>query len=127
MGGVQLDPLVSANDTSRPLASRLLAVPELRTRYLGYVRDLAENWLDWEKLGPLALRYQRLIEADVTTDPRKLDSTEAFFAGIAGGETDGNAAGGREGSSLKGFAEQRRAYLLQIDAVKSAPLPERGR
>jgi hypothetical protein len=45
-GGVELDPLVGADDTSRPLRSKLLAVPALRARYLKYVRDIAERWLD---------------------------------------------------------------------------------
>ena len=52
MKGVELDPLVMANDPNKPLISKLLAVPSLRTRYLGYIRDIAEKWLDWKKLGP---------------------------------------------------------------------------
>jgi len=80
VNGVELDPLVAANDSNKPLLSKLLAVPELRTRYLGYVRDIAENWLDWDKLGPLAERYHELIADDVKTDTHKLYSTEAFQA-----------------------------------------------
>ena len=40
------------NDESKPLRSKLLAVPALRARYLSYVRDIAEKWLDWKTLGP---------------------------------------------------------------------------
>ena len=42
-GGADLDPLVGLDDTSKPLRSKLLAVPALRERYLAYVRDIADN------------------------------------------------------------------------------------
>src|SRR5438552_13777936 len=63
--GVKLDPLVAANDPNKPLISKLLAVPSLRTRYLGYVRDIAEKWLDWNKLSPIAQQYHALIAEHV--------------------------------------------------------------
>jgi hypothetical protein len=96
-GGPNLDPLVGMNDTTKPLRSKLLAVPALRDRYLNYVRQVATKWLDWNTLGPIAQRYQALIAADVKADTRKLDSNEAFEAGL---------------TTLKAFADQRRAYLL---------------
>ena len=43
--GIELDPLFGADDSNKPLISKLLAVPKLRARYLGYVRDIAEKWL----------------------------------------------------------------------------------
>lgn len=118
--GVELDPLVAANDAKKPLVSRLLAVPALRTRYLGYVHEIAEKWLDWDRLAPLAKQYQMLIDADVKTDTRKLASYEGFnnnVAGIIQGEGQD-----RRGPSLtlKGFADQRRAYLLKHPEVVKA-------
>ena len=112
-GGVSLDPLVAANDSSKPLLSKLLAVPALRTRYLGYVRDIATTGLDWSKLGPLAQRYQALIAADIAADTRKLDSTEGFVNAI-----DGSSEGGGQAGGLKGFVEKRRAFLLNHAEVK---------
>jgi hypothetical protein len=96
-GGVDLDPLVGLDDAAKPLRSRLLAVPALRERYLGHVRAIATKWLDWNTLGPLATKYQALIAADVKLDTRKLDTYEAFEAGVA---------------DLRSFAEKRRALLL---------------
>lgn len=133
-GGLQLDPLVALDDTSKPLRSRLLAVPEYRARYLGYVRDIAEKWLDWQRLGPLAQRYHDLIAADVKADTRKLDTTEAFLKSLDGSlpgqlaatEPSESAVGdrrgwpGREKLNLKAFAEQRRAFLLAHPQVQSA-------
>lgn len=100
--GVQLDPLVGVDDASKPLRSRLLAVPALRARYLGYVREIADTWLDWRTLEPLVRRYQALIADDVKADTRKLYSFEAFQSGVAG--TD---------QSLKSFVDRRRAFLLK--------------
>jgi hypothetical protein len=114
-GGVELDPLAGAKEEAKPLLSKLLAVPALKDRYLGYVRHIAENWLDWEKIKPLGEQYQALIAADIKTDTHKLDSEEAFKAGLASEE-------GRN-MSIKSFVDKRRAYLLGLPEVKNAKLP----
>jgi hypothetical protein len=116
--GVELDPLIAASDTSKPLISKLLAVPALRQRYLGHVRDIAEKWLDWNKLGPIATQYHALIAEEVKADTRKLDSTEAFLKGLTEDVT--SEGFGRGSIGLKNFADQRRAYLLNLPAVKDA-------
>jgi hypothetical protein len=115
--GVKLDPLVAANDASKPLISKLLAVPELKERYLGYVRQIAETWLDWKTLGPIAERYHQLIAAEVAADTRKLSSTEDFQASLVGGREGGRSI------ALKTFADERRAYLLGLPAVAEAKIP----
>jgi CotH kinase protein len=97
-GGVDLDPLVAVNDPSKPLRSRLLGVPALRTRYLGYLRDIAERQMDWSAVAPRAQRYQGLIAGDVKADTRKLYSTEEFTSDVAG---------------LQSFFNRRRALLLR--------------
>jgi spore coat protein CotH len=112
-GSVELDPLVAAQDASKPLLSRLLAVPSLRERYLAMVRQIADKHLDWKTLGPVAQRYHELIAADVRADTRKLESTEAFEGSLTqdhAGTGHGPMGGGSIG--LKNFADQRRAYLL---------------
>ena len=101
-GGPDLDPLVGLDDTNKALRSKLLAVPALRTRYLGYVRDIAEKWLDWTKLDSMLKARQALIAEDVKLDGRKLYSTEAFSSDLRGSE-----------DSLQGFIEKRRAFLLK--------------
>jgi hypothetical protein len=106
--GPSLDPLVAVDDPSKPLRSRLLAVPALRERYLSYVRDIAERWLDWKTLEPLVTKYQALIAADVKADNRKLFSTEAFTSDVAG---------------LKSFADRRRTFLLAQRVSASPAIP----
>ena len=98
MGGTNLDPLGPMNG---PLRARLLDVPELREKYMEYVRDIATKSLDWNTLGPLVERYKTLIEADVKTDTRRLETYEAFVQGTTG-----------TSRSLKTFAAARRKYLL---------------
>jgi hypothetical protein len=100
--GAELDPLVGLDDTSKPLRSKLLAVPALRARYLGYVREIADKWLDWRTLEPLIRQYQSVIAADVKADTRKLYPTERFTAGVDRGD-----------DSLKSFVDRRRAFLLK--------------
>ena len=96
----ELDPLIGLDDETKPLRSQLLAVPALRAKYLGYVRDIAQKWLDWKKLGTIALRYQSLIADDVKKDTHKLYGFEDFDAQGLGSE------------STRSFAVGRRAYLL---------------
>ena len=100
-GGPDLDPLVGIDDENKALRSKLLAVPAFRARYLTYVRDIAERWLDWKTLGPIAEKHRGLIAADVLADTRKLYSSEAFDSGLDG---------------LKTFVDARRAYLLKVTA-----------
>jgi spore coat protein CotH len=92
-----LDPLVGLDDPTKPLRSRLLAVPSLRAKYLAYVHEIATTWLDWKTLEPLVSRYQSVIADDVRKDTRKLDTFEAFQGGV---------------EELREFVERRREYLL---------------
>ena len=94
--GPALDPLVGADDLSKPLRSKLLAVPALRARYLAYVREIAERWLDWNKVAPMVVEYQALIDGEVRLDGRKLYGYDRFSP-----------------AALQAFFEQRRAFLLQ--------------
>jgi hypothetical protein len=114
-GGASPDPLSVLDDTNKALRHRLLAVPAFRTKYLAYVGDIAEKWLDWKRLGPLVEKYRKIIADDVARDTRKLDSTEAFSTGIFGAEGAPPPA-----TTIKGFADQRRAALLNHPAVRKA-------
>jgi spore coat protein CotH len=122
--GVELDPLHAANDSEKPLISKLLAVPALRERYLGYVHDIAEKWLDWKKLGPIANEYHNLIADDVRSDTRKLYSTDAFLKGIDEDIVGREGPGGGGAIGLKNFADQRRAFLLKISMDRPAANPQ---
>jgi hypothetical protein len=117
---VALDPLVAVGDARKPLYSKLLAVPTLRAKYLGYVRQIATEALDWRTLGPIAQRYQKLIAADVAADTRKLFSTEAFRKGVTADHEEPGFRGPRKTIGIKTFVERRRAYLLDHPAIRGA-------
>ncbi|MBN1973663.1 MAG: CotH kinase family protein [Sedimentisphaerales bacterium] len=122
--------------SDKPLLTKLLAVPSLKQRYLGYIRDISENWLDWNKIEPLVKQYQTLIAADIEKDTRKTTTTAAFYSGIdssgqnnsvynsfSGGRGGRGGPGGGASISLKSFFEQRRSYLLSQTQVSQANLP----
>jgi hypothetical protein len=115
--GSQPDPLAALDDPNKALRHKLLAVPALRGRYLAYVGDIAEKWLDWNRLGPMVDRYRALIANDVARDTRKLDTTEAFSSGIYG-PLDATPA--PSPTTIKGFAAQRREALLSHPEIVRA-------
>jgi hypothetical protein len=94
--GPDLNPMIGLDDDTKPLRSKLLAVPEWRERYLGYVHDIAQRWLAWETLKPMVGEWQALIEADVRIDTKKIYGADAFNV-----------------DKLRDFVERRRAFLLQ--------------
>ncbi len=110
-GGPTLDPMIGLTDDRMPLRSRLLNVPEYQQQYLENLRDIAQM-LEWENLGPQVAQMRDLIESEVDLDTRKLSTIEAFRAA-----TDQKA--GPESQGLKAFADQRSAFLLNHEKVKS--------
>jgi len=101
-----------------PLRSKVLAVPNLRAKYLANVRTIAEKSLDWKNLGPIVARYRQMIDHEVEIDTRKLESYESFLQVTA----DQPAPGGRSREmSLRTFADQRRKYLLAYKPTDGGP------
>jgi spore coat protein CotH len=109
-----VDPLHGMDDSKKPLRSRLLAVPALRKRYLDHVRTIADEWLDWNKLGPIVAQHRALIQREVEADTRKTGTYAAFQAMTSDTpqqiETRGRGPG--SGMNFHEFADKRRAYLL---------------
>lgn len=101
------------NDGSKPLRSKLLAVPSLRAKYLECVRTIAEKQLDWKQLGPIVAKYESLIGKEVEADTRKLTSYAAFKQAVADGPPAERALGWRGDDSLFTFAKERRKFLLE--------------
>ena len=110
LGGRELSPLVAQSDATKPIIAKLLAVPALRAKYLGYVQQIADTSLDWAVIGPVVKEYRALIADDVARDTRKLFSTDDFVRTTA----DDPAFG-----TLRSFFEGRRAFLLRWLAENS--------
>ena len=121
-----LDPLIALDDDTKPLRSKLLAVPALQERYLQHVKTIAQEWLDWERLGPLVASYRALIIDEVAADTRKNGTTETFLkltsptpvskdsAKQPASEPQRRGPRGGGGSPYLSFAEGRRAFLLEF-------------
>jgi spore coat protein CotH len=114
--GFSLDPLVGLDDESKPLRSKLLAVPKFREQYLRNVRQIAVESLDWKNLGPVVAQFKSLIEKEIEADTRKLTSLAAFEQALA---EPGSAEEGRgPGRNLQTFARERRKFLLEHPEIK---------
>ncbi|MBQ16372.1 MAG: spore coat protein CotH [Planctomycetaceae bacterium] len=123
--GIELDPLVSIDDPRMALRSKVLAVPNLRRRYLENVRTIAATSLDWKTLGPVVQGCRSLIEKEIKADTRKLDPFEAFLAAMADEPGPENGRG-RGRLTLRGFIERRRQFLLQHPEIASLPRDTRS-
>ena len=118
-GGVDLDPLIGMDDATKPLRSKLLAVPSLKTRYLDHVRTIATDWLDWKQLEPVVEQYVNLIGKEIEADTRKLTSYPIFKKAVGKG-TEQLQTGHRPAMTRGAFAQQRRKYLLNYPEIKKA-------
>ena len=84
------------------------------------MRTIAEDWLDWEKLGPVVARYRALIEKEVEADTRKLSSLAAFRKAVADdrGRRRGDPLAGRPALSLRAFADAASQVPPGVSGVK---------
>ena len=127
-GGDPEDPLGAQDDDRRPLARKLFANPAWKARYLAHVRTLANDWLDWDKLGPVAKDHQALIAEQVAADTRKLYTTEAFESSLESNrendDEEEEAPRGPFGRPpvLRDFVDERLDYLREHPAIQ-APAP----
>ena len=113
-GGPTLDPLVGIENERMPLRSRLLAVPQYRTRYLQYIRTLAEKDLTHRNLSPLIAHYRELIGDEVKIDTRKRTPYESFTQATSPLQENGAAPEG----SLNDFIGKRRNFLMAHAEIK---------
>jgi spore coat protein CotH len=111
----ELDPLTGLNDPSKPLRSKLLAVPKYRARYLEILAKINEEILGGDFLRSRIEHYVPMIDPFVKQDTRKLESYEAFQKAVALESETG--ASGRDMSILD-FAKARYEYLKKYLAAQ---------
>ncbi len=115
------NPYTFGSSSGRPLATRLLAIPEYRARYTFYLRRIAETSLRRESLAPLAATLDRALAPWVATDPQypkdygyTLATFHASFEAAAGNHVK---------YGLLPFADTRRTTLLAaLDATNVPPI-----
>ncbi len=111
---LELDPLIGMDDPSKPLRSKVLAVPAYREQYLANVRKIADTSLAWDNIAPFIAAQAELIDDAVKADTRKLGTYEAFRAAVSPVvEQPTELRGGHGSMNLKQFMDGRRAYLLK--------------
>ena len=104
-----VSPVAHENNAERPLIQRLLSNPEWRARYLAHVQTVVDEWLDWKVLEPIIKEYQKLIDAEVQQDNKKLYSYQDFTT--------------KTPADLKRFVVQRREYLSNHSELNK-PVPK---
>ena len=117
--GPKLEPFYNADNPDRPLMYRLFQVPQLKARYRHHLKTITEEWITWDKVGPLVERYAALIRDEVKKDVRKHSSSEAFEKGLIQTSSDGR----RPKLGLKPFTMGRREFLLNHPEV-NLPAPK---
>lgn len=100
-------PFYHADDVKFALLNRLLAVPELRQRYLAHVRTIIAQSLEQTQADERIEYYYNLINTQVQNDTKKLYSYTAF---------------NNEKNVLKNFIQTRRNNLNANAEVNAAGL-----
>ena len=111
-----VSPMTHADNSMRPVISRLLGVPKWKARYIAHVRTVVNEWLDWNVLEPIIKEYHALIDADVENDDKKLYSYRDF-------EMSADGESRERTPSFKQFVVRRREFLLNHPELKK-PTPK---
>ncbi len=77
-----LDPLLHADNTTKPLISQLLASPEYKKIYLSHLRTIVYDYFENEKYLERAKALQAMIREDVSNDPNKFYEMSDFDASL---------------------------------------------
>ncbi|MBX3404228.1 MAG: CotH kinase family protein [Phycisphaeraceae bacterium] len=108
--------------TNKPVLSRVLAVPELRQRYMAHYRHTRQN-LSWAYFEPIFTAHRNLIDAAVQADPKKLYSYTLFQNNFT--TTVNMPIGGLGGGNIIGlqqFVTQRASFLnTQAELTAAGP------
>lgn len=93
----QWSPFYRETSVSYPLMNKLMAVPEIRQRYLAHVRTIIEQTFDLTTINATIDDYAERIDQYVLNDPKKLYTYNQFL---------------QEVPKLKQFFSTRRNYIL---------------
>lgn len=81
-GNLNWTPFYHQSNVNYPLLNRLLAVPELRQRYLAHLRTIVNEELDATAFNDLVDTYKALIDTAVQSDTKKLMTYAEFTSGV---------------------------------------------
>lgn len=107
---------------TKPVLSHVLAVPELRQRYMAHYRRALQE-LDWAYFEPIFTAHRNLISAAVLADPKKLYTHQHFLDNFTTTVTlPGGGLSGGPVVGLQQFVQQRRTSLIaNAELVANGP------
>jgi CotH kinase protein/Lamin Tail Domain len=110
-------PTMNFDAPDKPVLSRMLAVPELRQRYLAHYRVMRRD-LNWDYFGPRFQARRALLDAAVKADPKRLYSYANFQDNFTddvmlNGEVSAQVVG------LRNFVSQRAMVLTAMTELIS--------
>lgn len=101
-------PFYRETSNTYPLMSKLMAVPELRQRYLAHLRTIINQSFDVESMSALIDAFAAKIQPHVFSDPKKIYTNNAFTQEIP---------------KLKQFITTRRNFIMNNAEVnRSGPV-----
>jgi len=89
----------------RPLAERILAAPSFKAAYVGYVRQVVDQYLTPAKQEKWIQEFDGLIGGKAASGPDALYSTDEYRDAISGKKSDGDVM------NLLEFVKLRHAFL----------------
>jgi len=95
---------------NKPVLSRVLAVPQLRQRYMAHYRSALRD-MNWAYFGPRFAAQRALIDAAVQADPKKLYTYSAFQSNFTSTVNLGSGFSGGNIVGLEQFINQRASFL----------------
>ena len=119
----QLDPLVQSSNASRPLISKLLAVPTWKKQYLAHLRTIVQENFANTEYRARALELQSIISDAVQADTKKFFTNTQFVNNIDQTVTGMVGPGGSPSSPGITLLMNARYNYLNTNANVAAAAP----
>ncbi|MHC4812906.1 MAG: CotH kinase family protein [Planctomycetota bacterium] len=102
----------STNSSSRPLLYHAFQVVEWRQRYVTHIHTIVQQSFNWPAVGALVTKYQKMIDADVKADTKKLYTYQQFQDNVTRPATINSSFYRTTVPGLKEVVDGRAKYLL---------------
>lgn len=100
-------PFYNQNDVDFALLNKLLAIPELRQRYIAHFRTILEEKFPADYIDAKIDDYADFIDLHVSNDPQKIYTYNEFLSGV---------------EDLKEYFSSRKNYLESNSEIMETPL-----
>ena len=118
----QMDPLLHATSSSKPLIQKLLANQTYRKVYMAHLRTMLNEMVATNWYQTRGQELQNLIAADVQADNNKFFTYTNFINNLTSDITSGGGPGGGTKVGLVSLMEARKIYLLaNAEIIKTPP------